>query len=69
MEFTLKKKLLERTLNKLGWWKVHGAKDDKWTNGIDAVAVPRHSEINEFTAIGITHEVKRYNKLRGLDEI
>ena len=26
---------------------------EKWTNGQDIKAVPRHKEINEFTALGI----------------
>ena len=26
---------------------------EKWTNGKDSKAVPRHKEINEFTALGI----------------
>ena len=50
----MKKKELERKLNKLGWWfKTHGGNHDIWTNGEAIEAVPRHSEINEFTARAI----------------
>jgi hypothetical protein len=50
----MRKRDLERELVKAGWWlKTHSAKHDKWTNGVDTVMVPRHSEVNENTAKGI----------------
>ncbi|HRK06688.1 MAG TPA: type II toxin-antitoxin system HicA family toxin [Pseudobdellovibrionaceae bacterium] len=56
----MKKRDLESELKKLGWWLVPGGgKHDKWTNGVFSLAVPRHKEINEFTARGILKEAKR----------
>lgn len=49
----MKRRDVEKILRERGWWQVEGAKHDKWTNGIIATTVPRHSEINEFTAKGI----------------
>lgn len=41
-------------LRELGWWRIpHKGPHEKWTNGKDSKAVPRHKEINEFTALGI----------------
>jgi len=38
----------------LGWWQIpNRGPHEKWTNGQDIKAVPRHKEINEFTALGI----------------
>jgi predicted RNA binding protein YcfA (HicA-like mRNA interferase family) len=55
----MKKKDVEKELNNAGWWlKSHAAKHDKWTNGVDIIMVPRHSEINENTARGILKEAK-----------
>ena len=43
-----------RKLKELGWWQVpNSGPHEKWTNGIDSKAVPRHKEINEFTAKSI----------------
>ncbi|MDZ4661085.1 MAG: type II toxin-antitoxin system HicA family toxin [Pseudomonadota bacterium] len=61
----MKRRDLERKLKQLGWWQITGSKHDKWTDGINAVAVPRHREINEYTAKGILKEVEQYNKIRG----
>jgi hypothetical protein len=46
----MKKRDLERELQRLGFWRADGSKHDKWTNGIHTDTVPRHIEINEFTA-------------------
>jgi len=41
-------------LKELGWWQTpNRGPHEKWTNGKDVKAVPRHREINEFTALGI----------------
>ena len=53
----MKKKDLEKALRKFGWWRISGSKHDKWTNGEISIAVPRHTEINEFTARGILKTV------------
>lgn len=45
---------LVASLRELGWWQVpNKGPHEKWTNGKDAKAVPRHREINDFTALGI----------------
>lgn len=57
--FVVKRQELERQLRKLGWELArHGGKHDIWTNGEREVAVPRHQEINEYTARGILREAK-----------
>jgi mRNA interferase HicA len=64
----VKRRDLEKKLKQLGWWKIDGSKHDKWTNGRDCIAVPRHSEINEFTARGIIREAENYNEVKGEGE-
>ena len=64
----MKRRDLEKKLKQLGWWKITGAKHDKWTNGRDSVPVPRHNEINEYTAKGIVKEAEKYNEVRGEEE-
>lgn len=49
----MKKRDLERKLLDLGYWQAEGGKHDKWTNGVYSEPVPRHTEINEFTAKAI----------------
>lgn len=50
----MKKRELERKLNDLGWYSTgDGSKHEKWTNGEQVTMVPRHKEINEWTARGI----------------
>lgn len=47
----MKKTDLEKHLSKYGWRFVrHGGSHDIWTNGDKNEAVPRHREINEYTA-------------------
>jgi len=47
----MKRKDLEKVLRNRGWELArHGSKHDIWTDGILEVAVPRHREINEYTA-------------------
>ena len=55
----MKRKELEKKLLKLGWKLArHGRKHDIWTNGDYEIPVPRHVEINEYTAKGILKEAK-----------
>jgi mRNA interferase HicA len=47
----MKKTDLERQLSKFGWkFSRHGGSHDIWTNGEKNESVPRHREINEYTA-------------------
>ncbi len=50
----MKLRELEKRLRELGW---HIGREGKrhtiWTNGVNEVAVPRHKEINEYTAKNI----------------
>jgi len=62
----MKKRDLEKRLKKLGFWLDGGGKHDKWTDGTHSIAVPRHREINKFTAEGIIEEAERYKKSRGV---
>lgn len=50
----MKKVDLCKQLTESGWWKYgEGPNHEKWTNGEQKTTVPRHREINEFTAKGI----------------
>ena len=50
----MKKKDLERKLRELGFTQGHGGKHDAWRNKNGReVQVPRHAEVNEWTARGI----------------
>jgi predicted RNA binding protein YcfA (HicA-like mRNA interferase family) len=50
----MKHRDLTSRLSELGWWQVSNkGPHEKWTNGMENKAVPRHKEINEFTAQGI----------------
>ena len=47
----MKRKELEKKLLKLGWnLNRRGHKHDIWTNDEYEIVVPRHNEINEYTA-------------------
>jgi predicted RNA binding protein YcfA (HicA-like mRNA interferase family) len=55
----VKRRELEKKMQKLGWrLDRHGQKHDIWTNGEYEIAVPRHNEINEYTAKAILKEAK-----------
>jgi len=55
----VKRQELEKRLQKLGWNLIrHGRRHDIWTNGEYEIAVPRHNEINEYTAKAILKEAK-----------
>ena len=46
-------------MQRLGWkFDRHGRRHDIWTNGEYEIAVPRHNEINEYTAKAILKEAK-----------
>ncbi|MBF0492650.1 MAG: type II toxin-antitoxin system HicA family toxin [Deltaproteobacteria bacterium] len=56
----MKRKELEAKLSQLGWWfKKHGGSHDIWTNGEYIETVPRHKEINEYTAKGILRNAEK----------
>ena len=51
---------IERRLRELGWRMVrHGARHDVWARGDDELVVPRHTEINEYTAKSILTQARR----------
>jgi len=55
----VKRRQLERQLQQLGWRLArHGRKHDVWTNDEREIAVPRHGEINEYTARAIIKDAK-----------
>lgn len=55
----MKRRELEKKLKKLEWMLCrHGRKHDIWTNGEYEIAVPRHKEINEYTAQALLKEAK-----------
>lgn len=49
----MKKRDLEKLLQKNGWVKEEGTKHDRWTKGKETEFVPRHNEINEILAKAI----------------
>jgi mRNA interferase HicA len=50
---------MEKRLRNLGWnFERHGRKHDIWTNGMYEIAVPRHKEINEYTANTILKQAR-----------
>jgi len=53
----VKRRELERKLKQLGWrLSRHGGRHDVWRRGERELAVPRHREINEYTAKAILKE-------------
>ncbi len=55
----MKRKVLERELSKLGWWRErHGSNHDIWTDGKKRLTVPRYQEVNELTAKGILRKAR-----------
>ncbi len=55
----MKHKKLEQKLKILGWTlNRHGRRHDIWTNDEYEIVVPRHNEINEYTATVILKEAK-----------
>jgi mRNA interferase HicA len=55
----MKRRDLEKRLARLGWrFARHGARHDVWTKGEREIPIPRHNEINEYTATGILKRAK-----------
>jgi len=55
----MKRRDLERALRELGWSLVrHGGRHDVWAKGERELVVPRHVEINEYTARAILKEAR-----------
>ncbi len=55
----MKRRELERKLKDLGWDLIrHGRKHDIWANDEREVIVPRHNEINEYTAKAILKQAR-----------
>jgi len=55
----MKRKELEKILKKLSWiLSRHGRKHDIWIMDEYEIAVPRHSDINEYTAKSILKDAK-----------
>lgn len=61
----MKKRNLEKKIAHFGWWfSRHGGNHDVWTNGKESIPIPRHNEINEYTARGILKTVKENPPLK-----
>ncbi len=59
----MKRRELERTLEELGWRLArHGRQHDVWVKGETEIAVPRHREINEYTAKAILRQARGVGK-------
>jgi len=55
----MKRKELEQKLKILGWSLIRrGRRHDIWTNDEYEIVVPRHNEINEYTAKAILKVAK-----------
>lgn len=55
----MKRRDVEKRLRRAGWQLTrHGGRHDIWSDGEREVAVPRHNEINEYTAKSIIKEVE-----------
>jgi mRNA interferase HicA len=56
----VKLKNLQQKLGSLGWYLLRQGKHEIWTNGIETLAVPRHKEIDEFTAKSILRSALKF---------
>jgi len=55
----MKRRDLEKKLKSMGWiFLRHGGRHDVWTNGSREIPIPRHVEINEYTAQSIIKQTK-----------
>jgi mRNA interferase HicA len=55
----MKRRELEKKLKSMGWLFLrHGGRHDVWTNGSREIPLPRHAEINEYTAHNIIKQAK-----------
>lgn len=63
----MKRKDLEKMLRKYNRiFERHGGKHDIWTNEEIKEPVPRHSEINEYTAQKILRKAKQNPRKKGV---
>lgn len=50
---------LEKRLRALDWVLArHGSHHDVWTDGEREITIPRHNEVNEYTAMAILKEAE-----------
>ena len=64
--YFVKRQELEKLLRKYNWqFERHGGRHDIWTNGEIHEAIPRHSEINKFTAEKILKKAKQKQGKKG----
>lgn len=62
----MKKREVERQLKALGWHFLRaGGNHDIWTNGVEKTQVPRHNEVNEYTAKGILKDAAKHPGPKG----
>jgi len=55
----MKRKQIVKRLRELGWERLRqGRRHDIWGRGCERLAIPRHAEINEYTAEAIVKEAK-----------
>ena len=55
----MKRKEVEKKLRRAGWVLArHGGHHDIWSDGEREIALPRHNEINEYTAKSIIKEAE-----------
>jgi len=55
----MKRRDIEKRLRHCGWRLVrHGARHDVWAKGEKEIPIPRHNEINEYTAKSILKEAE-----------
>lgn len=55
----MKRRELEKTLYRLQWRILrHGRNHDVWSKDEHEIAIPRHNEINEYTAKKIIADAK-----------
>jgi predicted RNA binding protein YcfA (HicA-like mRNA interferase family) len=53
----MKRRDIEKRPHEMGWRMIrHGARHDVWARGDNEIVVPRHGEINEYTARAILRE-------------
>ncbi|MBI2645967.1 MAG: type II toxin-antitoxin system HicA family toxin [Deltaproteobacteria bacterium] len=48
----------------MGWYFLRQGKHEVWTNGELTEPIPRHKEIDEFTAKGILRKAQRFPGVR-----
>jgi hypothetical protein len=53
-------KKLKQELTRLGWYFLRQGKQEFWTNGELTEPIPRHKEIDEFTAKGILRKAQKF---------